>query len=58
MNYINDRKKYKQYQQKDKQRFDKFSILNGRKYFYSGIFQNYVVFVTAKKYIKYWHYSD
>ena len=31
---------------------NKFSILNGAKYFYSGIFQNYLVFITAKKYIK------
>ena len=28
-------------------------ILNGSKYFYSGIFQNYLVFIPAKKYIKY-----
>ena len=32
---------------------DKFSILNGAKYFSSGIFQNYLVFIPAKKYIKY-----
>ena len=32
---------------------DKFSILNGAKYFSSGIFQNYLVFTPAKKYIKY-----
>ena len=32
---------------------DKFSILNGAKYFSSGIFQNYLVFMPAKKYIKY-----
>ena len=32
---------------------NKFSILNGEKYFTSGIFQNYLVFVPAKKYIKY-----
>ena len=31
----------------------KFSILNGAKYFSSGIFQNYLVFIPAKKYIKY-----
>ena len=29
---------------------DKFSILNGAKYFSSGIFQNYLVFIPAKKY--------
>ena len=27
---------------------DKFSILNGAKYFSSGIFQNYLVFIPAK----------
>ena len=32
---------------------DQFSILNGAKYFSSGIFQNYLVFIPAKKYIKY-----
>ena len=35
---------------------DKFSILNGAKYFSSGIFQNYLVFIPANKYIKY--FSD
>ena len=30
-----------------------FSILNGAKYFSLGIFQNYLVFIPAKKYIKY-----
>ena len=32
---------------------NKFSILNGEKYFSSRIFQNYLVFIPAKKYIKY-----
>ena len=32
---------------------DKFSILNVAKYFFWGIFQNYLVFIPAKKYIKY-----
>ena len=32
---------------------NKFSILNGAKYFYSGILQNYLVFEPAKTYIKY-----
>ena len=32
---------------------NKFNILNGAKYFSSGIFQNYLVFIPAKKYIKY-----
>ena len=30
-----------------------YSILNGAKYFYSGILQKYFVFILAKKYIKY-----
>ena len=34
---------------------DKFSILNGAKYFSLGIFQNYLVFIPAIKYIKYFH---
>ena len=32
---------------------NKFSIINGTKYFSSGIFQNYLVFIPAEKYIKY-----
>ena len=32
---------------------NKFSILNGAKYFSSAIFRNYLVFIPAKKYIKY-----
>ena len=32
---------------------DKFSILNGAKYFSSGIFQNCLVFIPAKKKVKY-----
>ena len=32
---------------------NKFSILDGAKYFSLGIFQNYLVFIPAKKYIKY-----
>ena len=32
---------------------NKFGILNGAKYFSSGIFQNYLVFIPAKKYFKY-----
>ena len=31
----------------------KFSIINGEKYFSLGIFQNYLVFIPIKKYIKY-----
>ena len=34
---------------------DKFSILNEAKYFSSGIFQNYLVFIPAIKHIKYFH---
>ena len=33
----------------------KYSILNGAKYFCSGILQNYFVFIPAKKQ---WHYSN
>ena len=32
---------------------NKFSILNGAKYFSLGIFLNYLVFTEAKNYIKY-----
>ena len=32
---------------------NKFSILNGAKYFSSRIFQNYLIFIPAKKYTKY-----
>ena len=32
---------------------DKFSILNGAKYFSTGLFQSQLVFIPAKKYIKY-----
>ena len=32
---------------------NKFSILNGAKYVFSGLFQNYLIFMPAKKYIKY-----
>ena len=31
----------------------KFSIINGEKYFSLGIFQNYLVSIPTKKYIKY-----
>ena len=34
---------------------NKLSIPNGAKYFSSGTFQNYLVFIPVKKYIK-WHY--
>ena len=32
---------------------NKLSILNGAQYFSLGIFPNYLVFISAKKYIKY-----
>ena len=32
---------------------NKLSILNGAKYFYLRIFQNFLAFIPAKKYIKY-----
>ena len=32
---------------------NKFNILDGAKYFSSGIFQSYLVFIAAKNYIKY-----
>ena len=32
---------------------NKFGILNEAKYFSLGIFQNYLVFIPAKSYIKY-----
>ena len=32
---------------------NKFSILNGAKYFSLGVFQNYLVSIPANKYIKY-----
>ena len=37
----------------DKDLINKFITLNGAKYFSSGIFQNYLVCIPAKKYIKY-----
>ena len=36
-----------------KELIDKFSVLNGAKYFSLRIFKIYVVFIPAKKYIKY-----
>ena len=52
---MNYQKKLNQYQQKDftKDLINKFTILNGSKYFYSGIFQNYLVFIPSKKCVKY-----
>ena len=36
----------------------KFSIRNGAKYFSLGIFQNCLVFIPDKKYIKYFNGTD
>ena len=35
---------------------NKLTIFNGVKYFSSGIFQKYLVFILAKKYVK--HFSE
>ena len=32
---------------------NRFNILNGAKYFSSGVLENYLVFILAKKYINY-----
>ena len=52
---MNYQKKLKEISKKGltKNLMNKFSILNGLKYFSSEIFQNYLVFIPAKKYIKY-----
>ena len=34
---------------------NKYSILNRAKYLYSGILQNYFVFISTKKYIEYFN---
>ena len=36
---------------------NKFGIINAAKYFSSGIFQNCLVFIPAKKYIKSFSYT-
>ena len=48
---MNYQKKLKQGLTKDF--INKISIFNEAKYFSSGIFQNYLVFIPAKKHIKY-----
>ena len=52
---MNCQKKVKAIPRKEltKDLIDEFGIINGAKYFSLGIFQNYLVFITAKKYIKY-----
>ena len=50
---MNYQKELKQYQQKgEKNLINIFNILNVAKYFSSGIFQNYLVPVPVKKYIR------
>ena len=51
MNEINYQKKVKAILRKGltKDLINKFSIVNGAKYFSSGIFQNYLVLISAKK---------
>ena len=41
-----------------KELINKLSILNEAKYFSSAIFQNYLVFIPDKKYIKYFNDTD
>ena len=52
---MNYQKKFKAISAKGltKDLINKFNLLNGAKYFFSGIFQNSLVFILAKKYIKY-----
>ena len=53
-------KQMKQYQKKKrlaKDFIDKFSIPNSSKHFSAGLFQNYLEFIPAKKYIKYFSVS-
>ena len=57
MNQIKYYKKLKQYRQKylKNDLIEKFSILNGAKYFSSGNLQHYLVFIPAIKHIQYFH---
>ena len=52
---MNYQKTLKEYQKKGftKDLINKCSIRNGSYYFYSGVFQNYLVFIAAEKYVKY-----
>ena len=52
---MNYQKQLKQCQEKHQQKILKInlSVLNGAKYFSLGIFQNYLVLLPTKKYIKY-----
>ena len=56
LNEISEKVKGRSTKRLTKDLMNKFSILNEAKYFSSGIFQNYLVFIPAKKYIKY--FSD
>ena len=51
MNLMNYQKKAKAISTKGliKDLMDKFSVLNGAKCFSSGTFQNYLIFIPAKK---------
>ena len=54
MNSMNYKKKVKAISTKGLTKYliNKFSVLNGAKYLSSGIFQNCLVSIEAKKYIK------
>ena len=53
LNEISEKLKAISTKELTKDLINKFSVLNGAKYFSSGIFQNYLVFIPPKKYIKY-----
>ena len=57
MNYMNYKKKIEAISTKGLTKYfiNGYKILNGAKYFSSGIFQNYFVFIPAKSYIKYFN---
>ena len=57
MNYMNCQKNLKTISTKGltKNLKNKYTILNGVKYFSSGIFQNYLVFIPDKKYINHFN---
>ena len=53
LNELSEKVKVTSTNELTKDLINKFSILNGAKYFSSRIFKNYLVFTPAKKYIKY-----
>ena len=53
LNELSEKVKVTSTNELTKDLINKFSILNGAKYFSSGTFQNYLLFTPAKKYIKY-----